>query len=70
MFDFIMASALGVKSKLRPQFIQTLVLDEEVSDRFMDELNRGWVDFVVSASPFEELMTHLLNVSTPAPVPR
>jgi len=36
-----MASALGVKSKLRPQFIQTLVLDEEVSDRFMDELNRG-----------------------------
>ena len=36
----------------------------------MDELNRGWVDFVVSASPVEELMTHLLNVSTPAPVIR
>ena len=39
LFEFLVAYALVVKTKLRPQFIQALILDKEVSDRFMDKLN-------------------------------
>lgn len=58
LFKEPMTWALQVKSGIRSQFMQTLVFDKEASHRFMDRLNCWLLDLVISASPFEELITN------------